>query len=176
MTRNQLDPTDADRVLATPQENWLTRVCTALAVVLFIGLFLSRSFAQRFDFGMANILTLIMGFSAWLSLTIGLASSRLPRWCWLSVALAPFVVIGVALCFVRVVRFDGELIPQLESRWKVVTAPPDHSQANQVAGIPQALLAPRASDFKQFLGNDRTAVVKGVQLETDWTAHPPKVL
>lgn len=159
-----------------PAPRMLTRVCVGLAVVLFIGLFLSRSFAQRFDFGVANILTLIMGFLAWLSLTIGLAASNLRRWVWRSVALAPLVVVAVALSFLRVVRVDGELVPQFESRWKSAALPPAGPEAGEQEGIPAEMLQPRATDFPQFLGPHRNGIVTGTKLETDWKSHPPEIL
>ena len=159
-----------------PAPRMVTRVSAALAVVLLICLFLSRSFAQRFDFGVANVLTLVMGFFAWLSLTIAFASSRLPRWYWRSVALVPVLAIGIALIFVRVVRLDGELVPQFESRWKTVSALPKGSPSDQRGNISDSQLAPRDTDFTQFLGNQRNAVVTGVRLETDWETRPPKIL
>lgn len=197
MTRNESDPQPAPTVTGSlpagssggetessvsyaasvqPAPRMVTRASAGLAVVLFIGLFLLRSFAQRFDFGVANVLTLIMGFFAWLSLMVALATSRLPRWYWRSVALVPLIIIGVALMFVRVVRVDGELVPQFESRWKTVTSLPKNSQSDERGSVDPSLLAPRETDFTQFLGNHRTGIVHNVKLDTDWKTNPPTIL
>jgi hypothetical protein len=150
----------------------VTRICSALTVVLVIGLFLLRSFAQQFDFSVANVLTLVMGFFTWLSLTIAFATSRLPRWYWRAVALTPLVVAALVLSLYRVVRIDGELVPQFEPRWKIARALPDQAQGESLTA---ADLAPRPTDFPQFLGPTRDGIVPNVELETDWQAHPPRI-
>lgn len=151
----------------------VTRICAGLAVVLLVGLFLSRSFAQQFDFSIANILTLVMGFFAWLSLVAALAFSRLSRWYWRFVAFAPVVLIAVGLSMYRVVGIDGELVPQFQSRWQRETALPAQVQSEV---IPAAALSARPTDFPQFLGPARDGIVRGLQLQTDWKAHPPQIV
>lgn len=187
MTQNDLTPSNAYTPAASPSAvaapsgppsapRMVTRICTALAVVLSLGLFLSRSFAQQFDFGVANILTLIMGFFAWLSLIIGLATSKLPRWYWRTAALAPIILVAVAMSLLRIVRIDGELLPQFESRWSTGVELTENADSHTGHAVDPQLLEPRATDFTQFLGSDRNGSVLGVSLETDWKANPPQIL
>ncbi|MGN6546975.1 MAG: outer membrane protein assembly factor BamB family protein, partial [Aureliella sp.] len=154
----------------------LTRICIALAVVLLIALLLARTVAQQFDFSVANILTLILGFFSWLSLTVGLASSQLPKWLWRTVAFAPIILIMVGLSLYRVVRINGELVPQFESRWKPEAKLVSTSPSERPERLPASLIEPRDTDFPQFLGLHRNGVVDNVKLDTDWKAHPPEVL
>ncbi len=69
------------------------------------------------------------------------------------------------LANVRVVGVSGDLVPVLEWRW---------------GGRPAELTGPGAeaaevtvADYPQFQGPDRDGFVRGVQLQADWTAHPP---
>ena len=59
-------------------------------------------------------------------------------------------------------------------RWQ---APPDAALAGQSDDtvLPRPLAVTiRPDDFPQFLGPNRDAVVHGVHLDRDWTAHPPR--
>lgn len=154
----------------------VTRIAAAATVVLLISLFLSRAFAQRYDFAIANLLTLILGFATWISLVLGLVSSRLPRSLWRSVALAPLVAIAVTLAMYRVTGFDGEIVPQLQWRWLRTNAPPEPASNDRAAQIDASKIEPRPTDFPQFLGANRNATVDHVKLEIDWQAHPPSIL
>jgi len=79
----------------------------------------------------------------------------------------------------QMVRFDGSVDgsgkPRVVWRWtakksgnvgdfKAVTVPKEQ------AGIEAAI------DYPGYLGRDRSGVVLGIQLERDWTSHPPQEL
>ncbi len=85
----------------------------------------------------------------------------------LGVALTLLAVLLIALFEIRGV--SGDLIPDV--RWRWGGAAPQ-SDARQVADA----VEPTATDFPQFLGPQRNAVVPNVHLATDWQAQPPKEL
>ncbi len=175
--RSEASATQSKTGIGNEQDSpkMITRISFGLAAVLFIGLFLSRSFAQQFDFAVANILTLILGFFSWLSLAIGLATSKLPRLYWRVVALTPIIALLIFFAMYRVVRIDGELVPKFVSRWKSPEKPAPVSEIDSEQNIDPAKLETRPTDFPQFMGPDRSGVVKGVALHTDWKSNPPQI-
>ncbi len=77
------------------------------------------------------------------------------------------VILMIASSFLlfRFRGVSGDLVPILEPRWA--------GAGDGVTGNSLDELA-SAYDYPQFLGPSRNATVRGVHLETDWTAHPPK--
>lgn len=90
------------------------------------------------------------------------------------------VLVGLGFAFGRTVRMDGSINgsgwPKLTWRW---TPKPD-------AGVQQLRVAPDAAvvdlasgsehDFPQFLGPERSGLVRGVQLARDWSVRVPREL
>ncbi len=84
------------------------------------------------------------------------------------------IVAGGALF--KVEELDGELVPTFAFRWTPA--------ADQLLDAPIALesqsgadlTAVSANDFPEFLGSGRTGRVEGVELSSDWTLNPPKLL
>ena len=62
---------------------------------------------------------------------------------------------------------SGDLVPILEPRWA--------GTGEGVTGDRIDELAP-AYEYPQFLGPSRNATVRGVRLEPDWSARPPKLI
>jgi outer membrane protein assembly factor BamB len=97
------------------------------------------------------------------------------RFLWLGVfALAAFGIL-------KAVRFNGSIngsgLPGFTWAWTpksegkvaqkmTIVAPPPTSAAQATAAI----------DYPGFLGSDRVGMVEGVQLERDWSEHPPQLL
>ncbi len=101
-----------------------------------------------------------------------------------------FVLLGVVVLAVaglgfllgRTVRMDGSItgagMPKLAWSW---TPKPDASVRQlQVEGDPSRaavdLTALSVRDFPQFLGPERTGLVRGIQLARDWSARAPREL
>ncbi len=103
----------------SPDEVKLTaRILLATALVLLLATVAVRWILREYDGGLANVLTLIMGFTTWLLAVLGLILSPWSRSYWQSLAAMPFVLVAVVLSVYRVTRLDGELVPQLEPRWQ----------------------------------------------------------
>lgn len=90
------------------------------------------------------------------------------------------VVLGVAagVGCLRVESFSGNLTPRLTWRW---TPKPDESLvANSTRRELSRNLADLSQttdhDFPQFLGPNRDATVAAPAFDTDWRAHPPRLL
>ncbi len=77
------------------------------------------------------------------------------------------VILMIASSFLlfRLRGVSGDLVPILEPRWAGAGDGVTGESLNELAS---------AFDYPQFLGPSRNATVRGVHLETDWTAHPPK--
>ena len=74
------------------------------------------------------------------------------------------IILTVSLFQIR--GFTGDLAPKIEWRWSSVTS---ISVAGQSSDGPDI-------DYPQFLGPHRNAILEGIELESDWGQHPPKLL
>ncbi|MCE9520718.1 MAG: PQQ-like beta-propeller repeat protein [Verrucomicrobia bacterium] len=85
------------------------------------------------------------------------------------------VAASLGLCvlagtLVRLRGMSGDMTPLLEWRWsKSITSQPVTQPTAVTLAIPHA-------DFPQFRGPDRTGVLAGPKLDSDWTRHPPQLL
>jgi outer membrane protein assembly factor BamB len=97
------------------------------------------------------------------------------RFLWLGI----LVLAGFG--FSKLVRYDGAVngsgLPRFTWVWTpksggkiaksvMIMTPPGTSGAQMTAAI----------DYPGFLGSDRVGTVEGIQLEPDWSEHPPQVL
>lgn len=159
------------------------RTLLLLGFILLLATFIVRMVFKEYDGGLANVLTLILGFSTWLFLTLGLMASPCPPAYWRSAVAVPLILLVLGLSMFRFVRFDGELMPQFEPRWTKKASLPDSSVATSLVQgdsmpvlIPAEMLAPRATDFPQFLGQKRSGILESAALDTNWKAKPPEFL
>ena len=74
------------------------------------------------------------------------------------------IILTVSLFQIR--GFTGDLAPKIEWRWSSVTS---ISMSGQSSDSPDI-------DYPQFLGPHRNATLEGIELESDWSQHPPKLL
>ena len=95
--------------------------------------------------------------------------SRLP-WVTRGKLFAGLLVISIlAVSLFEVRGFSGDLIPDVRFRWSGQEL---QTEARGTAGS----VTRSPTDFPQFLGPERNAVIDGVQLASDWQAQPPKEL
>jgi outer membrane protein assembly factor BamB len=83
--------------------------------------------------------------------------------------------------FSRLVRMDGAIngsgLPRVTWKWTPKnTGNVEQSEAIAARPAVSADLATASGDYPGFLGSDRSGIVEGVQLERDWSAHPPQLL
>lgn len=127
------------------------------------------------DEGMRNAFTfvlLVLAASAgWLWFVLASAHPGRRR---LLVALGVPLVLVVLGLLVEVRGFSGAMVPNLG--WRLAGDAPVPVAAAEAAprAIDLATTGPR--DFPGFLGAERDAEVRGVELATDWDARPPQVL
>jgi len=91
-----------------------------------------------------------------------------------------FVAIGlIALCagLFRIRGVSGDLVPILEFRWaqRASIETPPFAPATVTTFAVQELTG-STNSFPQFLGPERNGVLFGPKLDSNWTAHPPKLL
>ncbi len=126
----------------------------------------------RAFFAIIACAVMLLLLAIWYGYFTGLASK--PRRRFLLWALIVFVAGFGAfrLLFRYEGSIDGTALPYFVPRWtpeagedfgEVPTSPP--------SDVPEAKTH---NDFTNFLGDQRTGVVEGVRLKTDWDAHPPK--
>jgi outer membrane protein assembly factor BamB len=98
--------------------------------------------------------------------------SRRGRWWCLASAT---VLIALLCAALRIDCFTGNLVPKVTWRW---TPKPDIALAADGLDETQftADVQPTLHDYPGFLGANRDAYVPDVHLDTDWTAHPPKLV
>ncbi len=159
---------------------WLAPLLIVLATA---GIIIARLTAERFDFAIANIVTLICGFvicvtvaSTWLR--ISRASVRFK----LAIIAVPFVAAAVALLFYQPIGVDSELVPRFRPRWQqsatVVISEAKPLDEKTADLEPAAVLSSSLNDYPGFLGADRRATVTHIKLAdpTTWDSKSPQLL
>ncbi|HEX7862004.1 MAG TPA: PQQ-binding-like beta-propeller repeat protein [Verrucomicrobiae bacterium] len=100
------------------------------------------------------------------------------RW-RMRMGVAAMAMIGVATLAAtfRIRGVDGDLVPILEPRWRA--KPQIRSEISRVdvsADSAETKSGRFETDFPQFYGPNRNAVLDEPKLETSWSEHPPKLL
>jgi outer membrane protein assembly factor BamB len=153
-----------------------------LAVWIIAGLCVAAIVAVRFvldipklDAAVRNIVTLILGFVAAMSLLVWFSwRSAYPRGVRLAL---PALLAALALTAAATLKpdhVDSALVPRFRWRWQPKAdqlLPPVRTTVEQPA---VDLAAVAAGDFPQFLGPNRNLSVDGLELAIDWQARPPK--
>ncbi|MBI3882195.1 MAG: PQQ-like beta-propeller repeat protein [Verrucomicrobia bacterium] len=96
--------------------------------------------------------------------------SRVPKRVRLPVTLGVLAMLIAMVATFRIRGVSGDLIPILEPRWAKRELP-----AVAARPLPPSV-ASGFTDFPQFLGPGRNAVLAGPKLDPDWAAHPPEIL
>ena len=81
---------------------------------------------------------------------------------------------GALAATVRIEGVTGDVRPILAFRWskRIPDRTIDESQGSEDVD----LTATTSTDFPQFLGQNRRAVIDYLALDSDWQSHPPKLL
>ena len=147
---------------------WPLFIIVILTVLAF-GLVWSLDAGHRQDKVALTVLLLII--TVFLSLVWLLCLSRLA---WRVKFLSFGVILLCIAAFVTLFRFDGfsgDLAPKFEWRWRA--EPESYVALAEVQTTPAAELQ---TDFPQFLGPDRNAIITNIKLNTDWKNNPPELV
>ena len=155
---------------------WWMPVAVLVLMGGAIGFFLSPA-AGQFDQATRTLaikaacLAIMLLLALWYVFFTGLA--------WRTRLLLSGIGLLLIVGFFAALRFDGatgDMGFRYSWRWQ---APPDAALAGQSDDIvlPRPLaVTVRPDDFPQFLGPNRDAMVHGIHLDPDWTAHPPRLV
>ncbi|MDX1929699.1 MAG: PQQ-binding-like beta-propeller repeat protein [Pirellulaceae bacterium] len=151
---------------------WWRFVPWVLAGCCILGLIWMRFGAEVSDFGFLNVVSYLLGMAAafFSLLAMMLTTSRRV---WVSGLLLPVFVVGVLLAFFRIDRVDSEIVPKFAWRWTKAAELPE--SAGTPTNAEDAFFAPSDKDYPQFLGPNANSTLPGVEVETNWSEHPPKI-
>jgi len=99
--------------------------------------------------------------------------SRAPKRLRLGITYSLALVGLVLVLLFRVRGVSGDMVPIVEFRWASRATLP--AQTNSVSTLQRFGVATNPA-FPQFLGPDRNGVLPGPRLDTNWTAHAPKII
>ena len=113
---------------------------------------------------------IILFFTVVLDLVWLVGFSRL-NWKVKFISFGLFLLVVVASFFLfNFDGFSGDLVPRFVYRWgNSSTSSVDTSLTNETSGM-------SVTDFPQFLGPNRNAVITSIKLNTDWKKHPPELV
>jgi len=128
--------------------------------------------AEVNDFGFVNVVSYLLVFAAAI---FGLLAMMLTtrRRVWLTALLTPIAVGALLLAIFRLDRVDSEIVPKFVWRWTKAAELPESKGAATLAE--DAFFAPRDTDYPQFLGPNADSTLPTVEVETNWSKHPPKI-
>jgi outer membrane protein assembly factor BamB len=129
------------------------------------------------DMAVANILTLIFGFVATMSLLAWFVFLSGHTVLLRRIVMAGCIgLVGTLAGLFRYEGVDGAMFPRFGPRWQPI-ADTTLGKVEVADEAPGADLAPTtADDFPQFLGPNRDCYLPGPELARDWTANPPQEL
>ncbi len=136
--------------------------------ILSIGYVWIRDASHRQDKVILTLLLLIIAGILGVIWLLGLS-----RITWRTKFKSFAVIIISIVAFIFLFQFDGfsgDLVPKFELRWGERTIP--SISLSDVQDKPDEL----SSDFPQFLGPNRNAVITDIKLETNWEEHAPELL
>lgn len=151
---------------------WLPWIVAASCILAIASI---RLTAHTSDFALANLLTLLLAFLAWLALVLAFATSTLPPWLWKVGLCLPIAGLCVLFSLFKFERVDGDLMPRFRSRWANSSSLPS-LVGDTPLRISAQLLTPRSSDFPQFLGPKRNAIIESIALDPNWNANAPQIV
>ncbi len=147
---------------------WPLYIIVSLTV-LAIGFVWLMEAGHRQDKVAFTVLILII--TVFLSIVWLLFLSRLA---WRVKFLSFGVILLSIVAFVPLFPFDGfsgDLVPKFKWRWR---AEPESVAASTEAQTPPD--AELQTDFPQFLGPNRNAIITNIKLNTDWENNPPELV
>jgi len=162
--------------LLPPRRLWITIASLFAAIVLVRAGMLEPIVGSIVDQATRNVITLILGFSAVVSLVLWfLRESGHPTGLKRAVGWGLVALVVLVAGSFRIERVSGDLIPELRLRW---LPSDDRLLPPAVAGraATGGGWEPTPRDFPRFLGPDGTGAVAGPALDADWEKRPPRLV
>ena len=174
---------DADlRPLSPPRRVWIALASLAAAVAMVRAGWLEPIVGGIVDQAVRNIITLILCFSALMTLVLWFLreSGHAPT---VKRAVLGGLLGAVALgaAVLRIERVSGDLVPEFAFRWNPSRdrlLPKDRSGTPSAQGgnVAAALWQATPDDFPRFLGPAGTCGIDSPVLDPDWQARPPRLV
>lgn len=156
-----------------PPIRWWPVVVLLLAattVILWLRADGDASFQRR------NLQSLGVGMGAAMLLLLWWVAFSRARWkLRLAVTVTVLSVGGLGAGLFRIRGVSGDLLPIIEPRWARSALPAVQPVTNAAAVVPLVASTTPPPDFPQFLGPDRTAVLREPVLDPDWKTKPPQL-
>lgn len=156
-----------------PQEPARPRIWPGIVIALIVAAVLAWTWtvdaADRQDRVLRSALTIILGvlgLALW-AFVFARFSPRVRK----RIALATLAIAAAGLLLFRHKGFSGDMVPEFAFRFGRTEADTPIKRGGSTAGFATDV-AP--TDFPQFLGPDRTGVLRGIPLARDWSKAPPK--
>ena len=163
------------RPLRPPRRVWVSVASLLAAIALVRWGLLEQVVGSIVDQAVRNIITLILGFAATMSLLVWFLresghAARLKR----AVGYGLVAAVVLAALIFRIERVSGDLVPELRLRWL-----PSHDRllpavaagADAQAGVWEE----RPGDFPRFLGPAGSAALDSPALDPAWEQRPPRL-
>lgn len=169
-------PAPAIRPLVPPRGVIVRFASLVAAIVLVRQGLLEPLVGGIVDAAVRNIITLILAFSAVMSLLVWflLQSGHAPR-LKRAVGLGLLAAVAIGCLVLRIERVSGDLVPEFAFRWT-----PSRDRLLPAAGAPAAGAATAweatRRDFPRFLGPAGSGSLADVSLDSEWEARPPEPL
>jgi outer membrane protein assembly factor BamB len=151
------------------RSGWASIVCLLVGGFGYGGLY-------RFDHQMANLalmvfllLSILLGFVAFL------VNRKVPWTMRIVSLLIPVVGIVIFLKQYEFRGFSGELVPQFRLR-QLSRKKPDEPTNASVERATKLKIDDPSRSFRQFLGNERTGKVSGIELSEAWDTNLPRIV
>ena len=170
------------RPLAPPRRVWITVASLAAAVAMVRAGLLEPIVGGVVDQAVRNIISLILCFSALMSLLVWVLresghASAVKR--ALLGGLLGAVALGAAV--LRIERVSGDLVPEFAFRWtpsrdRLLPQHQPATPAPQGEASATAPWQPSSVDFPRFLGPAGTCGIDGPVLDPAWDARPPRLM
>ncbi len=104
------------------------------------------------------------------------------KWAWrLGITGGLLALMGIAPATLKIEGVSGDLLPIVTWKWSRLPSERvgdvvDASSGSREPDVAKRTLPEHFSDYPQFLGPDRTAIVDGPLFEIDWETNPPREL
>jgi outer membrane protein assembly factor BamB len=152
---------------------WWRFLPWVLAACCLLGLLWMRFGAEVSDFGFLNVISYLLVLAAALLSFLALILTT-SRFVWLTALFVPLVATTTLLTLFRIDRVDSEIVPKFSWRWNKAAELPEAK--GELPTELDSFFAPAATDYPKFMGPHANSTLPAIELETNWSEQPPKIV